>query len=262
MLSPAEIRSFRRDGYLLLNRPIFAPEAFAGLKARFEARLAHLPPGERPEAMDVPHFSDTGLFEWLFSEAVLDIAESLLGPDLALFSSHFICKPAGDGRRVPWHEDSAYWRRQLDPMEVVTLWIAIDPSTRENGCLHVVPGSHHHGDSEYEPVADPAESTFTDEIRDSRTFEARAVPLELAPNEASVHDGRLIHGSPRNRSVRRRCGYTMRYISTRTRFDGARFPWHQIYLACGRDHAGNVYADPAASYPDLLRDRARVFKGH
>jgi hypothetical protein len=262
MLSPTEIQSFRRDGYLLLDRPILSARSFEGLKARFEARLAQLPAGDRPEAMDVPHFDDTALFEWLFSPEILGIAESLLGPDLALFSSHFICKPAGDGRRVPWHEDSAYWRGQLDPMEVVTLWIAIDPSTRENGCLHVVPGSHRHGDSEYQPVPDPGDSTFGDEIREAREVEARAVPLELAPNEASVHDGRLVHGSPRNRSAHRRCGYTMRYISTRTRFDAARHPWHQIYLARGRDHAGNVYADPAVSYFDLLRERARVFKGH
>jgi len=47
--------------------------------------------------MDVPHFVDTKLFEWLFSDEVLDLVEPIIGPDIALFSSHFICKPKGMG---------------------------------------------------------------------------------------------------------------------------------------------------------------------
>jgi ectoine hydroxylase-related dioxygenase (phytanoyl-CoA dioxygenase family) len=188
--------------------------------------------------------------------------EPLLGPDIALFSSHFICKPPGSGQRVPWHEDSAYWKGQLEPMEVVTLWLAIDPSRRENGCLRVVPGSHHGGFSDYGAVSDPEGATFATEIRDPRRFEERAVAIELEANQASLHDGRLIHGSEANRSARRRCGYTMRYVSTRTRFDRERFPWHQIYLARGRDRAGNVYADPSRAHSELMAERTRVFRGH
>ena len=71
-------------------------------------------------------------------EIYLDVVESLIGPDIALWSSHFLCKPAGTGKRAPWHEDSAYWGQVLDPMEVVTIWLAIDPSTPENGCMRVL----------------------------------------------------------------------------------------------------------------------------
>jgi hypothetical protein len=65
--------------------------------------------------MDKPHFTDTKLFDWVLSDRVLDLVEPLLGPDFQLFSTHFICKPQGDGRRVPWHEDSAYWKGMLEP---------------------------------------------------------------------------------------------------------------------------------------------------
>jgi hypothetical protein len=253
---------YRREGFLVLDRPVLPADEFDALAAHFEKTLAALPAGRRPEAMDAPHFSDPALFRWLFAPAVLDVVSPILGPDLALFSSHFICKPAGTGQRVPWHEDSAYWKGQLDPMEVVTVWLAIDPSRRENGCLRVVPRTHRNGDSDYEAVSDRAGSTFAEEIRNPKRFEERAVALELAPNQASLHDGRLIHGSEANRGALRRCGYTMRYVSTRTRFDRQRHPWHQMYLARGVDHAGNDYGDPTRAYPDIVKKRASALTGH
>jgi hypothetical protein len=261
-LSDEEISRYRRDGYLGVYRPVLPGGDFETLRRHFEDALDALPAGQRPEAMDAPHFSDASLFRWLFAPAVLDLVEPLLGPDIALFSSHFICKPAGMGQRVPWHEDSAYWKGQLDPMEVVTVWLALDPSRRENGCMRVVPGTHRNGYSDYEKVADPDSATFVEEIRDPKRFEERAVAVELEPNQASLHDGRIIHGSEANRSSLRRCGYTMRYVSTRTRFDRGRFPWHQMYLARGTDRAGNEYGDPRRRYPDLVEQRARVLTGH
>jgi ectoine hydroxylase-related dioxygenase (phytanoyl-CoA dioxygenase family) len=76
-------------------------------------------------------------------ERLLDIAEQFVGPDIALFASHYICKPAGSGRPVLWHQDGAHW--PLEPMEVVTLWLAINDSTPENGGLRVIHPRIMHG---------------------------------------------------------------------------------------------------------------------
>jgi len=262
-LTEEEVSRYRDQGYLLLKRPILAQPKFDALKAHFEKKLADLPPGERPEAMDVPHFADPKLFEWLFDDDVLDLVEPILGPDIALFSSHFICKPKGDGRKVPWHEDSAYW----NPMEVVTVWLAIDPSTPENGCMYVIPHTHNTGAkgySDYEAV-DENTNVFSSEILREQRDESRAVPCILEPNEASLHDGRIMHGSPPNHSDIRRCGYTMRYISTRSVLAEPSRETHQIYLARGRD-LGNQpqnYGDPKRSYQELIDLRVRLNrKGH
>ena len=67
------------------------------------------------------------LFDRVLSNQILDLVEPLLGPDFNLFATHFFCKPKGDGCRVPWHEDSAYWKGMLEPMEAVTVWLAIAP---------------------------------------------------------------------------------------------------------------------------------------
>jgi ectoine hydroxylase-related dioxygenase (phytanoyl-CoA dioxygenase family) len=252
-LTPRQVEDYQREGFLVLPDPIFPQHKFDALKAHFEKKLAALPSDVRPEAMDVPHFGDTALFEWLLSDDVLDVVEPILGSDIALFSSHFICKPKGNGRRVPWHEDSFYWHTQLNPMEVVTVWLAIDPSKKENGAMQVIPRTFH-GNSETEPV-DPSANVFPTEIKKEFRNEQNAVTLELEPNHASLHDGRLMHGSPANLSSLRRCGYTMRYIPTSVKVSEASRSWHNVYLARGRDKAGNAYADPAKSYPSLMRYR-------
>jgi hypothetical protein len=257
-LTPAEVRRYREEGYLLVRRPVFEAGRFEALKARFEAILAELPAEERPESMDVPHFMHPDLLGWAFDRRVLSLVEPILGPDLALFSTHFICKPTGNGRRVPWHEDSAYWRGQIEPMEVCTVWLAIDSSTRVNGCMMVIPRSHREGRagfSDYGPV-DSRPSVFPTEIVEPQRDDGRRVYLELQPNHCSLHDARIQHGSEPNTSAIRRCGWTLRFCPTSARFNQERFAGaHQVYLAAGRDLGGNAYADAGRAYPEVMRLR-------
>jgi ectoine hydroxylase-related dioxygenase (phytanoyl-CoA dioxygenase family) len=198
------------------------------------------------------------LMRWAFQDAILDLVTPLLGPDLALFSIHFICKPKGNGRRVPWHEDSAYWGRRINPMEVCTLWLALDPSTRENGCMMVIPRTHlgeRAGFSDYEPV-DTERNVFPTEIVRPQRDVSKRVYIELQPNHCSLHDAKIQHASEPNTSNLRRCGWTMRFCPTSVRFNQELFDGcHQVYLARGVDKGGNVYADPTRSYPDVMAKR-------
>ncbi len=109
-LTFAQIDTFQQEGRVVPTEPVFPTAKFAGLKSYFENLLDDLETDVRPELMDVPHFQNPELFACLMSDEVLGLVQPILGPDIALFSSHFICKPQGDGKRVPWHEDSAYWR--------------------------------------------------------------------------------------------------------------------------------------------------------
>ncbi len=261
-LRPDQTAHFRKEGYLKFDQPVFSAAKFASLQTRFEALLSAWPSDRRPEDMDVPHLGDPGLFNWICDDAVLDLVEPLLGPDIALFSSHFLCKPAGTGKRVPWHQDSYYWRHLLDPMEVVTVWLAIDASCAENGAMRIVPRTHLSGDADYEE-ADTTLNTFPREIARRNRSEASAITLDLEPNHCSLHSAALYHGSEANRSTLRRCGYTMRFISTCTKFNPEHGYYHQIYLARGRDHAGNTYGDPSVARPDLIAAReGRIRRGH
>jgi hypothetical protein len=244
-LTPTQISSYKTDGYLLHNHPVFPPQKFTALKSLFESLLHEWidkKVSRSPEHMDVPHFWEPRLFDYLLDDSVLDLVEPLIGPDIALFSSHFICKPPAVGKRVPWHEDSSYWKGRLDPMTVVTVWLAIDPSTPDNGCMQVIPASHHNGFSSYDKVPDTATAVFGTEIRPDQFDASTAVNCILQPNQCSLHDGKLIHGSAANTGHLRRCGYTMRYMPTTVKHSNPGD--FQIYLARGKDKANNHYADP------------------
>jgi hypothetical protein len=257
-ITPNEVSQYRKEGYLIVNRPVLPAERFQGLKDCFEGILANLPPDERPEAMDVPHFMHPELLKYAFDENILALVEPIIGPDIALFSTHFICKPKGNGKRVPWHEDSAYWNGLIEPMEVATVWLAIDPSTKVNGCMKVIPRTHVEGQkgfSDYDDV-DTATSVFPTEIKKEQREDERQVYIELQPNECSLHDARIMHGSEPNNSQIRRCGWTMRFASAACKFNEEKFAGaHQVYLAKGRDLGGNRYADPTRTYPEVLAAR-------
>jgi len=257
-LSSDQVSFFLEEGYLIYKQPVLQASKFHALSNCFERILSDLGEGERPEAMDVPHFVYPELFEWAFDPQILALVEPILGPDLALFSTHFICKPKGNGKRVPWHEDSAYWNGMLTPMQVCTVWLSIDPSTRENGCMMVIPKTHtsgYKGFSEYDDV-DSAHNVFSTEIKPILRDDDKKVYLELAPNECSLHDSRVMHGSEANHSEIRRCGWTIRFCPTSVKFNQERFNgMHQVYLAQGEDLGGNIYADSSRSYPEVMAKR-------
>jgi hypothetical protein len=260
-LSPAQVEKFRAEGYLIADEPVFTAEKFGRLKDSFETLLAGWPFDKRPEAINVPHFKNNHLLEWALAPEVLDLVEPLTGPDILLFSTHFICKPQGDGRRVPWHEDSAYWKKHLDhPEEVVTIWLAIDPSTLANGCMHVIPHTHNTGRkgfSDYDDV-DLSKNVFSTEITPSQRDEKLAVPIELQPNHCSLHDARIMHGSAPNTSDIRRCGWTLRFMPASVKLNEAICGVQLIYQARGRNLAGQTLADPKVSYGDPTE----AFKAH
>lgn len=239
-LSPAEVAAYQERGYHLNRQQLFSPVELQGLTDIFEEHLA-AKGSKLSDELDTPHFRDPRLLRYLLAPQVLDLVGSLIGPDIGLFSSHFICKDPKVGRRTPWHEDSAYWKGKFDRLDqVVTLWLAIDDSTLVNGCMGVIPGTHRNGYSEYERI-DAQGNTFDTQIKAGSFNEADAVWFELQRGQCSLHDARIIHGAGPNHSDMRRCGYTMRYFNLGMKFDADQpgTEGHKIWHARGSNLAGN-----------------------
>ncbi|MHB8717571.1 MAG: phytanoyl-CoA dioxygenase family protein [Candidatus Dormibacteria bacterium] len=226
---------FSRDGYFVV------PSVLDGdLMAEVSAHVDWLQarhPELRGEQLGHLLVADDPFWVRLVSDPrLLDVAEAIIGPDIALFASHYISKPAYSGQPVLWHQDSAYW--PLDPMEVVTLWLAVDDSDAENGCMRVIPGSH---TMEVKPLraAADGENVLGSEIA-VETDTSKAVDVVVPRGGVSVHHPNIVHGSEPNRSPRRRCGLTIRYIPATTRIlhDG----WPCAFLLRGRAVPGiNTY---------------------
>ena len=146
---------------------------------------------------------------------LLDVMERIMGPDLMLLSTGFFCKyPEKNAQAfVGWHQDTHYWG--LEPPVAFSAWIAVDDSDRENGAMQVVRGSHQqgvlpHGTSEREGNL---LRLFQQEVSSEHFHEEDVITLELKAGQASVHHGLTLHGSQPNRSDRRHCGLTVRYIT-------------------------------------------------
>jgi ectoine hydroxylase-related dioxygenase (phytanoyl-CoA dioxygenase family) len=199
---------YELDG-LIFPIGVLTPEEVAHYRsacAELEARL-----GGQPRTVEVRqmHLHFRWAYELATHPRVLDAVEELLGPNLLVWSTELFAKHPGDKVAIGWHRDEDY--TGFDPLLSTTAWIALSPSTPENGCLQVIPGSHH-GDSlkqnDKASVAGPLDSS------DSRK---RAVNVVLRAGEMSLHDGRLLHGSDVNSSNEERIGLAIRYVTPAAR---------------------------------------------
>lgn len=208
---------YERDGFAILRNVIDADlvrEASQHLEW-----LMKKYPDLRPEHLHHPLMENDAFWVRLVTdERLLDIAEHILGPDLACFTAHYVCKPAHTGQPVFWHQDGAYWR--LAPMRAITIWLAVDETTPENGCLKMIPGSHVAPLRAPERRTDPPNMLYSsceDSFVREWTERASVVDVCLKPGDVSIHHAQILHCSEPNRSEKRRCGLDIGFISTSTR---------------------------------------------
>jgi hypothetical protein len=207
------VEQYEREGYVLFPEVLDAD--LIQEASDHVAWLLKQNPNLRPEQLGHFLMTDDPFWVRLISDdRLLDIAEQFIGPNIALFASHYISKPPFDGQPVLWHQDGSYW--PLEPMEVITLWLAIDDSTPENGCMRVIPGTHTFDLHEMKPNTEVA-NVLSSGIDTNVVEENKAVDLVLKAGGVSVHHPNIVHGSNANHSPMRRCGLTIRYIPTSTR---------------------------------------------
>lgn len=138
---------------------------------------------------------------------------------VSIFRAMVMNKPAGQGTYLPWHQDGGtVWKLDRDPL--VTIWVALDPATRENGCMEVVPGTHRLG------LLSAHGSTVAPEevARHCRPESVR--PLEVESGHAVLLHNWTIHRSGINPSPTPRRAFTACYMDGRTisTLTGKRFP--------------------------------------
>ena len=126
---------------------------------------------------------------------LVQVIQNLIGPDLLLFRSTLMLKPAFHGSRHGLHQDSAYW--PMDPPSLVTVSIALTDATQENGCFQVIPKSHEWGMQEWGHIIRDRDEAMTgwENIDTSALME---VPLKAG--SALLFHSLIVHGSGPNRS--------------------------------------------------------------
>ena len=220
-LDEAQLKRYEHDGYLLR----------AGLFAADEIELL-LRSAKEDQALDRNSYGrDDGeggrirLSLWnqpgegiygMFARCrrVVETCEQLLNDEVYHYHSKMVMKDAWVGGAWAWHQDYGYWYHNgvLFP-DLVSVFIAVDPSTRENGCLQVIPGSHRMGRVDHVLVGDQAGA---DRERVEQVL--RRLPLvylEMDPGDAVFFHPNLLHRSDRNTSDKPRwsmiCCYNARH---------------------------------------------------
>lgn len=236
-LSAGQVEQFRREGFLFPQRALEASDA-----ARRAAALQAFAAGKGQPLTSLLRFKAHLRFRALEDvarhPAILDAVESLIGPDILVFTSTVWAKAPRDRRYVSWHQDSAYFG--LDPHDEVTAWVALTDSRRDNGCLRVIPRSHTGEDYRHDETRD-ADNLLIRGQAIRGLDEGAARDVELAPGEFSLHTERTVHGSLANDSDRPRIGYAIFYIPPHVRSTLGR---RSALLVRGQDRFGHWDADP------------------
>jgi hypothetical protein len=260
-LTTDDIARYRTEGWLVprWQLPIEQVDAMRGALDELLRRN----PGVRPEKLVSAHIeragSDNGegvrgVADFLAlarDPAIVDMVAELIGDDVILWGCHVFCKPAGDGYETPWHQDGHYW--PIRPLATCTVWVALEPSTRANGCLRVVPGSHAARTLHPHLHEDRADLTLQQRLAAGAFDEAQAVDIELQPGQMSLHDVYMVHGANANTSAQRRTGVALRYMPATSLFDrrlrpvdgqtgvAVNFAQRPLWLLRGTDRAGNDF---------------------
>jgi phytanoyl-CoA hydroxylase len=212
MLSQREIDFYRTNGYLAVDGVLSEAEVAEGRRiveefversrtvtehdAVFDLEPGHTRERPRLRRLKEPVAQHPFFDAVMRKAAVLDVIADLMGPAIRSQGSKLNMKSADFGSPVEWHQDFAFYPHTND--DLLACGVALDDCTLENGCLMVVPGSHHgpildhHQDGVFAGAIDPD---------DPRAGLARAVPVLVKAGGMSIHHVRLLHGSAPNRSA-------------------------------------------------------------
>ncbi|MFP6696766.1 MAG: phytanoyl-CoA dioxygenase family protein [Alphaproteobacteria bacterium] len=245
MLSAAQIAEYHEKGYVVPDYRLGA-DVLDAIR-RDHDRLLASHPDFRDNCPALLSY-DLAFLNYARDRRILDMAEQLIGPDIALWNMSFFAKPALNGKKTPFHQDGEYW--PIRPLATCTVWIAVDAATVENGCLRLLPGSHKDRRlMAHEQKNDP-NYTLQQELQPSEYDEGVAEDLILEAGQMSFHDVFLAHGSKINTSTKPRRGMTLRLMPTSSVFDrdvavqmtaergGTTLADHSLFLLRGGDLSG------------------------
>ena len=130
---------------------------------------------------------------------IVDTMEQLLGDEVYHYHSKMSIKEPFTGGAWAWHQDYGYWYQNgcLYP-DMASAFIAVDPNTRENGCMQVLKGSHKMGRVEHGRYGD--QSGADPERTNAAMKVMELVYVELEPGDVLFFHSNTLHRSDQNKS--------------------------------------------------------------
>lgn len=258
-LAPDRVADYERDGYIFPVRVFDEDEAAAWaeevLRLPSPALAGHVAPWKQKAYLLLPSLD--GLIR---DPRLTAPVASLLGEDLLALSADLFIKGPRSSQRITWHQDVNFWG--LEPLKILTAWVAFTPATPENGCMRYAPGGHRGRLKHVQNKTEDNMLSLGQEIA-VEIDEATVEDVVLAPGEVAFHDGLAPHASGPNASDGARIGFAIRYASTAVR--QTKGPAISARLARGRDAFGHFVLEDGPDAPlsaGALAAHARALDPH
>lgn len=209
-------KKLARDGYVVLD--LYSEAEINKLRSIFESKQENY-----PKDKDISHsVTDLGrpdLVEYLDKEI-----QKIVCPKLdSIFESYeylmsaFLTKEPGEKNITIFHQDPTLIENNTGFVSV-GLWIPLQDTNTENGCLRLVKGSHRFGNV---LVVTPNFPTVFNKFYDK--VSRFADPVELKVGQIVMFDNKLIHGAFANKTNSRRIA-----IATALKSKGCDWVYHHI----------------------------------
>ena len=224
LLTKNEIRSYTRNGFVVPKFRLDNSDLEKLQNATLELMQTypHIP----TEGLVSPHIFYAGsnrpdihskFLEICKLAPILDIVDQLIGPDIIVWGSRIFSKAPQTGRATPWHQDGEYW--PIRPLATATVWISIDESNEENGCLKILSGSNRTKSLLPHQSLTGKGAALDKEIKPEFIKNEDIVSVPLEPGQMVIFDVFTAHGASPNFSEQRRAGFAIRYMPGTSLFD-------------------------------------------
>jgi|TARA_B110000908_G_scaffold172643_1_gene241587 non-heme Fe2+,alpha-ketoglutarate-dependent halogenase len=221
-LTPEQIKGFHMNGFLG-PLTLVSEEQMSIFRTKLENELDIDSKTFGFKTVRDRHLDAPFIMEMFKKPEITEVLAQLLSPNILLWRSHVFNKPPG-AASIPWHQESTYMSedykqpilhtKNKNDLFQLTVWIAVDPATLENGCIEFILGSH----SKMRKISIGKGDKFYSSqfAMDVDLNNSEIVPMPLKPGQFVVFCERCVHGSKGNMSDTRRMGMTFRAITTET----------------------------------------------
>ncbi|MFD5751089.1 phytanoyl-CoA dioxygenase family protein [Streptomyces sp. NPDC127033] len=216
-LTQRQVSDFQRDGFVL-PLDILAEEEAAELR---DTVAGHLAVSRRRGGATAAlaygpkvHLLSSWADRLVRHPTLLGVAESLVGPDILVWGTQIFVKEPGGDTDLAWHQDAlTYDLDSQGRLAAFRVWLALTPTSVENGTMRFAAGTHREGILAHRRGAGLQGMMRGDEATfDESRFVRRDVTLR--PGQCSLHNMLVVHGSGVNRTDETRIAFAVDYLAT------------------------------------------------
>lgn len=241
--APTLADRFRRDGFAFPVEALTSDEAAAALEqCRTHLRAVSSVGGNLARYATFPkvHLLSLWADRIAHHHRILDAVESVLGPDLLVWSSTVFTRGARSGSTLAWHQDALYLGIEGFQQHAVRVWVALTDTSPANGTLRYSRGSHRRGLLPHSYGSGGIEDLVRGEEITVDIDESTAVDVNLRAGQCSLHHLAIAHCSGPNSTDGDRFNFAIDYITPDVASTGGE---DSALLVRGRDTRGHFHPE-------------------